>query len=88
MFHPTTFDGAIIQKTCTFHGVQRGSLITDLLTLEDPFLEEQHNLPQIKDFPTFHDIEHHDLQQTNNINNLVELVWREILNTSTEIPTL
>jgi hypothetical protein len=68
--------------------VQRGSLVTNLLIFEDPLFEEQHNLPQIKDFPTSHDIEHHDLQQTSNISNLIKLMWHEWLNTSTEIPTL
>jgi hypothetical protein len=52
MLHPTIPNDAIVRKTSTFHGVQRGSLITNLLILENPLLEEQYNLPQIKDFPT------------------------------------
>jgi hypothetical protein len=61
MLHPTIHNGAIVQKTSIFHGVQSGSLITNLPTLEDPLPTEQHNLPQIKDFPTFQDTKHHDL---------------------------
>jgi hypothetical protein len=61
MFHPTILDGAIVQKTCAFHGVQRGSLVTNLPTLENLLPKEEHNLPQIEDFSTSEDIEHHDL---------------------------
>jgi hypothetical protein len=62
MLNPTILDGVIVRKTNIFHGVQRGSLITNLPTLEDLFPKEEHNLPQIEYFPTSQDIEHHDLQ--------------------------
>jgi len=68
--------------------VQRGSLVTNLPTFENMLLKEEHNLPQTKDFPTFQDTEHHDLRQTNDINNLIELMWLEVLNIATKIPTL
>jgi hypothetical protein len=51
MLNPTILDGVIVRKTSTFHGVQRGSLITNLPTLEDLLPKEEHNLPQIEDFP-------------------------------------
>jgi hypothetical protein len=68
--------------------VQRGSLVIDLPTLENLLPKEKHNLPHIKDFPTSQRTKHHNLQQTSNINNLIELVWLEVLNTSTKNPTL
>jgi len=62
MFHPTILDGAIVWVKDIFHGVQRGSLVTNLPTFENMLLKEEHNLPQTKDFPTFQDTEHHDLR--------------------------
>ncbi len=61
MLHPTILNGVIVRETNIFHGVQRGSLVINLPTVEDLFLKEEQNLPQIDDFPTSHDTKHQDL---------------------------
>jgi hypothetical protein len=58
MLYPTIPNGVIVWETSTFHGVQRGSLVTNLPTFEDLLLKEEHNLLQIEDFPTSQDTKH------------------------------